>query len=124
MTRAELTDAEQFFYDHAGYSHGPDETPGQGRERCARELAQAEQWAQLVGAEFQWEDDWSIISHVAEFDADDHEPDTCESCSLVVTGVWRASLGCIDDATDDYRRVIEAELASEAMPTPGLVVFT
>jgi hypothetical protein len=33
------------------------------------------------------------------------------------------SLGCIDDATDDYRRLIEAELALDAMPTPGLAVF-
>ena len=125
MTRAQLTDAEQFFYDNAGYSYGPDETPEQGRKRCARELADAEQWAQLVGAEFRWSDDWEITSHVGEFpDAYDHEPDTCEVCDLHVNGQWRQSLGCIDDATDDYRRVIEAELASEAMRTVGLEVFT
>lgn len=38
-----LTEAEQFFYDHAPYSYDPKaESAGQGRERMARGLAEAE----------------------------------------------------------------------------------
>ncbi len=46
-------------------------------------------------------------------DCSDYEP--CRDCEVV------ASLGGVIDASNDYRRVVEAELALEAMPDhPGL----
>lgn len=118
--------AEQFFYEHAGYSYNAQfETAEDGRKRCARELAEAEQYARDNGIVFHWENDWVVGSHREFFGPDsvygdtifgNPEPDTCESCTaLDKDGYILASLSCIDDADDDYRRVIEAELASEAM---------
>jgi hypothetical protein len=119
--RASLTAREAFFFDNAGYSyHTATEKPEQGRARCARELARAEVYAGEQGWEFTWEDDWMCGSHVREFGREsyEHEPSTCESCVLRdAEGNVLASLGCIDDADSNYRRVIEAELASEALDT-------
>lgn len=83
-----------------------------------RKLAEAEQWAQESGHTFTWRDDWDIPSHVDEFDCYDEEPDTCEWVEIVDADgdPLGPSLACVDDATDDYRRVVEAELAWEAMP--------
>lgn len=117
MANSTLTEAEQFFYDHAGYDwdNHDGETEEQGHERCARELAQAEQWAMLRGAYVLWNEDWSV-NHTDEYpDAYDSEPQTCEYATLWLDGEVVTSLGCIDDADDSYRRVIEAELASEAL---------
>ena len=115
--------AVEFFYDNAGYSYDPaTETVEDGRLRGARQLAMAERFAQVMGAEYVWEDDWSLgHSHAEEFpDAYDNEPDTCEWVALyahIPAGFENmalvASLSCIDDATPEYRRVIEAELALE-----------
>lgn len=41
--------ATGFFYEHAGYSYGPEETRAEGRARCARELAIAELTARERG---------------------------------------------------------------------------
>ena len=84
----------------------------------AHKLAQAEAWAKSKGLRFEWSDDDLMIDHVAEFDGYDEQPETCEQCWVTdpETGATLASLGCVDDATDDYRRVVEAELAYEAMP--------
>jgi hypothetical protein len=62
-----------------------------------------------------WEDDWEVGSHVAEFDCYDTEPATCEVCLVYSPdGELLASLGCIDDATSEYRQTIERELVDEA----------
>lgn len=110
---ASMTTNQQFFMQHAGWSYDPSaETPDEGRARSALELAQAESWAAVAGVEFTWEDDWTC-DHVAEFDCYDVEPTTCEGCIASVNGDHKASLWCIDDATPEYRRVIQAELAYE-----------
>ena len=72
-------------------------------------------WAESIGLEFQWADDWSV-DHGREFDCyEDGGPETCEYCQAVTAdGTVLASLHCIDDATDEYRQVIEVELAGEA----------
>ena len=118
MTNQQRSADEQFFYDHAGFSYNPDtETPDQGRERCAIQLALAERIARSAGAFFIWEDDWLVGSHLSEFgDAYDKEPTTCEWCGLYLPEQPHPliSLGCIDDADDDYRRVVQAELAAAA----------
>ncbi len=78
--RKQLNDAEFFFYQHAGYCYGPNETPEQGRIRCAKKLAEAERTANERNWMYEWESDWSIGSHAKEFDTYDAEPSTCEYC--------------------------------------------
>lgn len=115
-----LKQATAFFYEHAGYSHKTRvETPEQGRKRCAVALARAERDAASAGIRFTWE----------------YDPDGCigcdcgnescacstgashtvETCFAVKDGECVASLGSICEATNTYRRVIEAELAIEAL---------
>lgn len=113
--------AFNFFLEHAGYSYNPKtETPKQGRAKCARKLAKAERDAKALGYRFVWEGDWTLVhSHDDEYGSEAYpngDPDTCESCTCFDSeGKSVASLGCIDDATPEYRRVIEAELAMEAL---------
>jgi hypothetical protein len=110
-----LTEAEQFFYDHAGYSYRADhETKGSGRTRIAVLLADAEEARKRAGAEVQWEEDPDIWGEDAEA--------TYWYAALVgESGETLASLGGIGFAegkgpdTDPYGRVVEAELASEAL---------
>jgi hypothetical protein len=112
-----LTDDQRFFFDHAGWSYNPKtETPLEGRLQCAQALARAERAAREMGVTFQWEDDW-MVDHQKEYDCyEDGGPQTCQSCiARDASGKVRASLGCIDDADANYRRVIEAELADEAV---------
>lgn len=108
-----------FFLKHAGYSYDPrTETRQAGRSRCARQLAKAERDASALGYTFEWSDDWGVGNHFREYGEcyKDGEPSTCETCVCFgENGEVLASLGCIDDATREYRRVIEAELAFEAL---------
>lgn len=109
-----------FFYEHAGYSVSPGETQEQGKRRTAERLARAELHATAQGWSFVWSDDWEVGSHTEYYGPgsayEDREPDTCENCDLFdADGDMIASLCCIDDADNNYRRVIEAELADEAL---------
>lgn len=121
MARAKksLTPNQLFFFEHGGYSYDvKTETAEQGRRRCAIAMADAEEKAKNLGWHVGWSDDWTCGSHVKEFgeDAYSEEPATCEAAILVdADGKVLASLGCIDDASPEYRRVIEAELASDAL---------
>lgn len=112
------SEALQFHYEHGGYYYDPaTETRDEGRARCALEAAGAEAWAREQGIEFRWEDDWTITDHAYEFCDDAYpegNPETCETCAAYLGNTMLACLGCIDDATDEYRRVIEADLAIEA----------
>lgn len=76
----------------------------------------AQHWANRVGLEIRWEDDWSVGSHVVEYGEPvySHEPATCERAAAFLSNAVLASLGCIDDADDDYREEIETELQQEA----------
>ena len=112
----------EFFLIHAGTSYNPAiETLEQGARRGAERLAAAELWAKDAGVTCEWHDDWEVGSH-RDFYGDDSayadaEPATCEWAELLdANDVTIATLSCIDDATDEYRRVVEAELALEAMP--------
>lgn len=111
-----------FFYNHAGWSYykSGGEAPEDGHWRSARMLAAAEAWGKEVGLEFTWYDDWSLgMSHRQFYGEggayEEGEPTSCEVCIAELDGELLASLGCIDDADADYRRVIEAELADEAL---------
>jgi len=125
-----MTKDEQFFYDNAGYSYGKGETREQGRMRCARSLAEAEVYA--------WDHDW-----VFSWEYDDNGCSGCDCGSPdcpCASGAEHETLGCIlfnreqrahgnvippqialaslwgiCEPTTEYRRVVEAELASEAL---------
>jgi hypothetical protein len=107
-----------FFLKHAGYSYDPKtETPKAGRSRCARQLAKAERDARALGFTFQWSDDLPM-NHFAEYGEAyaNGEPESCESCLCFnADNQLVASLGCIDGATREHRRVVEAGLAMEAL---------
>lgn len=106
----------EFFKEHAGFSVAPGESEDQGRDRTARKLANAELRAGQLGVRFVWEPERFPVDHVKEYDVYDAEPATCEVClAYDAAGDVRASLGCIDDATTEYRRVVEAELAIEVL---------
>lgn len=111
------TAALAFFMEHGSWSHNPaTETPEAGRQRCAEASVKAERWAMENGYRIERENDFEV-DHVKEFpDAYDKEPETCEHFALVAPdGVVVASLGCVDDASPEYARVVSAELAAEAM---------
>ena len=107
--------AVDFFRKHAGYSVRPGESKAKGKTRGAQALARAEAEAEARGWTVEWNDDpeewWGDVERPFE----------------VLTAVLRdadgrslASLGGIGMTgtrkTDaDYRRVIEAELADEAI---------
>lgn len=109
-----------FFYRWAGWSYQPaTETPPQGRARCAKALATAERRARGV-LTFEW----SIDPISTSLDWCDERPAWQQwECVArnVETGRVVASLHAIDFGRDGepwgdpYRRVVEAELASEAI---------
>lgn len=108
-----------FFYEHAGWGYNPAvETPEEGKLRSAKALVAAEKWAKQAGYKVVREDDWAVGNHVHEFpDAYDTEPETCETFILMTPdGDVAGTLGCVDDADEDYARVVSAELALEVMP--------
>jgi hypothetical protein len=115
-----LTTDERFFYDHAGLSYRPDsETPEQGRERGAREMAAAERTAREAGVSYDWSRDRDADS--SDF-SDETPPWRLWQCvAYDVNGTPCASLHAIDFGRDGtphsstYRRVVEAELADEAL---------
>ncbi len=101
--------AVKFFHENAGYCYNPaTETQEEGKRRCALSLAVAEQWAQDndIEAEWQWDD--------APWDGDCPAPDELWGC-ILKHGDSVASLWSIADPDANYRRVIEAELASELL---------
>jgi len=108
---------QKFFYAHAGYSYNPQaETEEQGRARCAVQLAQAEEKARQGGYAFEWQIDPDVTA--ADWSTDmDHETWLCTMYNEA--GEHVSNLGGIDFGPDGspygdtYKRVIEAEIASE-----------
>lgn len=103
----------KFFYEQGGYSYDPKvETEEEGKLRVACDLALAERWARRAGITFAWSDDPDDCGD------GDEAPTVREQVLATLatpgqTDALYASLGSIGDATDDYRRVVEAELALE-----------
>lgn len=101
--------AWQFFMEWAGYCTPP------GRTVCAAELARAENEAPMHGITFEWhweddfDDSWMSVAERAK----DHEWTYCVARGP--DGDVLASLGGICDASREYMRVVEAELAAEAL---------
>jgi hypothetical protein len=112
--------AVQFFYEQAGWGYRPGvETEEQGRQRGARQLAEAEAWADGPGAlVFEWEDDPDADMSCAC--GEDHGP--AFGCIVrregerdVLASLWSVTFGVAAFATDPYKRVVEAELALEVL---------
>lgn len=116
-----MTKSEQFFYDNAGFFYDlKTQTKEEVRKRSAALLAKAEEWACEEGVSFHWEVDRYADSSEFSDDPDPWDLWTCVARSL--QGVVIGSLGGVDFGRhgepweNTYRRVVEAELALEAMP--------
>lgn len=114
--------AVRFFYKHAGWSYDQKvETSEQGRLRCAREMAKAEEHAFDHDWSYVWGPDECIGGDCGETDSCDHaccqgSPHEVEFCILEGSeGQTLESLSSICEPSREYRRVVEAELALEAM---------
>jgi len=134
-----MTTQQKFFYEHAGYSVAPGETKRQGKLRSAKALAAAKTYAREQGWTYAWEydSDGCIGCDCGSSECDcasgadhetlgcilrDSEPSCYDSWGRPTGGAVLASLWGICGATSEYKRVVEAELALEAMPdtTPQL----
>ncbi len=109
--------AFRFFREHAGYVVGE-------RALCAMRLARAEERLERIteqgGARIVWDfDDFADLSWMdAEELKREHEVLACRvefRCASCRGWQTVAALCGIVDASNDYRRVIEAELAAEAL---------
>jgi hypothetical protein len=119
--------AWRFFFERAGYSIPPGKAP------CAIALARAEQWADDNGIEFRLEADLDADASFVEIWRPEEQKQWKKqdhSCYSVICyrpcpeHDWNckhrevlASLSGIFDLTDDYLRVVRAELALESMPS-------
>jgi hypothetical protein len=108
-----------FFLKHAGYSYDPKtETPRAGRSRCARQLAKAERDAAALGYYFDWNEDDCIGCDCDNPECPCATGEIHESLCCIVrdeNGKGLGSLGSICSSTREYRRLVEAKLASEAL---------
>ena len=124
-----LSDAAAFFYEYAGSSYTPGkETQEQGRRRGAKSLAEAEREADRLGIRFEWlQDSDADISWMDAGDKRRLNNGTAEMMTCIARsedGKILASLHGIHmltgtseerEAGRNYARVVEAELAMEAI---------
>lgn len=114
-----LSVAARFFWTHAGYSweSARGETQAQGRKRCALNLAAAEGIAREAGYTFEWRVDQDSDSR--DFSKSRPAWPLYECVMRDLAGEAAQSLGGVDFGRGasgpygDYRRVVEAELASQ-----------
>ena len=117
-----LTDAEAFFYKHAGWSYDPArQTPDEGRRECARTLARAEVEAQARGWSVEWSPDtdaiWDDDVERETTDYDQYLATLYDDEGCYLTGIGSVDFGPTDCPEDEpYARVVAAELASEYLP--------
>ena len=73
-------------------------------------LATAEAVASALDYSFVWINDRDHMREKGEYQK------TCESCLMYdKAGRLVQSLGCVDDASPEYRRLVQAELASQEL---------
>jgi len=120
--------AVKFFREQAGYSYDPKtQTEEEGREECARELAKAEQWEWDEGYTFDWEEDDIPFECACDNpDCESHEPHTAYVCIMRTPAGASCQSLCgisfgpgVEPWGQAYKRVVEAELASEQMADAG-----
>ncbi len=112
--------AVAFFRKHAGYAKKPSETVAQAKTRMAKALAKAEAEASARGWTVEWEHE--VMPDLSW--ADEEEQDEIDEVLMAALkdehGRVLASLGNITFGKDNvanraYKRVVEAELADEAL---------
>lgn len=110
---------ESFFWENGGYGYSQNQTPEEGRKACAITLADAARKAFDNNYSFEWEQD-----DITNQDFEDSEGGPYYLWCCICrddTGKVLASLCGIDFGRDKspwgepYRRVVEAELALEAI---------
>jgi hypothetical protein len=111
------TEAIQFFREHGGHMQDPKtETEEEARTRCATSLARAEWYAKAQGWEFDIDPDPDADESWMD-DEDRREWSGkawyCQLWNADRTNLLASLSGCFGDA--DYKRVVKAELALEAM---------
>jgi len=104
-----MTKDQQFFYDHAGYHrYSTSETNEQAHIRCAVTLAEAEKRLRIEGWHFEWsvsdENDKLYRWEAKLLDRNGHVLTSASHCGP-----------CVSLADSTYRRVVEAELAVDAL---------
>lgn len=112
MTRRPHPKAVNFFRRNAGYARRAGETVSEAKKRGAVALARAEAEAAARGWRVEWEGD------PEPYDAGDSDYEPREVLGAVLRdldGHVLASLWGIADPTREYGRVVEAELALEAL---------
>jgi hypothetical protein len=107
MLTKDLQSRYRFFKERAGYRVG-------FRAAGALELARAEVKAERYGFTFDWSDDDQLAE---AFDGKEYREYPAEICVCEDRGEVLASLCGIIEASCEYRRVVEAELALEAFAT-------
>lgn len=117
-----ISQAVAFFQEHAGWSYNPKtETAEQGKLRGAKALAKAERDAASKGLTFEWTDEGvrGCIGCDCGSDECPCSERTEHECFAVVVynpdGEVVASLGSVCSPSREYRRVVQAELALEAL---------
>ena len=109
--KIQFTEAEEFFYRHAGYSHARDEPAWSGRARVAVLYAAAEDAFQRSSAYMEWEIEHPHWQASLYRDSDEYGRE-------YLAGFGSVDFGKPADETDPhsepYARVIRAELAMEA----------
>jgi hypothetical protein len=113
-----LTLAADFFYEHAAFSYDPKtETEEEGHTECARQLAAAEH---TIQSDDTYRYEWGQTEGLTNADFEDTDnPYLLWQCVLFRGDEAMVSLSGIDlgrhgvPATENYRRVVEAELALE-----------
>ena len=109
----------RFFYANAGYAKKAGESVHSATLRNAKALADAENYAEDHGWTYQWEEDPQGYDSLGE----DEDPEDIEVLWVQLldeSGASLASLGGVNlrkdrGIKDKYARVVEAELALEAM---------
>ncbi len=106
-----LKAAFEFFLKHSGYVKGR-------RKEGALDLARSEAIAEALG----WECEWEADEEPWDPGDTDYEPKEVLGCVLKdADGEVLDSLWGIADPDKNYVRVVEAELASEALYKEGLL---
>ena len=111
---------QAFFWRHGGYSFDPlTETPEQGRKRCAINSADDESRGRAAGFSFEWQIDSDIDSSEWDDSPDPWSTWNCvchDSSGRVVSSLSGIDFGRNGEPWGDpYRRVVEADLASDAL---------
>lgn len=122
MPKSHSKQAEDFFYEWAGWGYDPKkETADQGRRRGAKLLAKAERIASDLGWKTEWEEDQE------PWEGEGDPPNEVLNAVLYdenyeVVGSL-SSIGMSGNQAEDrrYGRVVEAELALEAASEKGLL---